>query len=368
VARSSESAGTTSSRRSFVWFADRSDRILLLFDAHKLDISDEFKSCIDQLRGHDDKIRVVLNKSDSIDAQQLMRVHGALMWSLGKVLGTPEVVRVYIGSFWDKPCDPKGIKNKDLFEAEKADLINDLKTLPKNSALRKVNEFIKRVRTARTHAMVIGHLQAEMPMMWGKEDKQQEMIDNLADVFNAVRMSNNVSAGDFPNLAEMQAKLRAYNGSFSDFPKTSKSKILRVDEALNVDIPNLIRQVPGMNDQPEAAANANPFDNTSEPLNINEITTDAKARYELEFANLAAGASSVGGGQVAPHFQSLAPEVAREGLSQIWTLADIDKDGALDCEEFCVGRHLVEFVKSMNNNHNELPPTLPLSLLPSSKY
>ena len=81
------------------WFADRSDLILLLFDAHKLDISDELKEVIETIRPHnDDKIRCVLNKADGVTREQLVRVYGSLMWSMGKIFNSPEVVRVYTGS------------------------------------------------------------------------------------------------------------------------------------------------------------------------------------------------------------------------------------------------------------------------------
>ena len=99
------------------------------------------------LQGYDDKIRVVLNKSDQVNTQQLMRVYGALMWSLGKVISTPEVVRVYIGSFWDQPFLHS--ENRGLFEAESSDLFSDLQSLPRNAALRKLNDLIKRARLAK---------------------------------------------------------------------------------------------------------------------------------------------------------------------------------------------------------------------------
>lgn len=65
--RSYDFTGVTS------WFAAKCDLILLLFDPHKLDISDEFKRVISSLRGHDDKIRIVLNKADQIDTQQVRK-------------------------------------------------------------------------------------------------------------------------------------------------------------------------------------------------------------------------------------------------------------------------------------------------------
>lgn len=56
------------------WFAERASLILLFFDAHKLDISDELKQVISLLRPFDDKIRIILNKADQVNQRELMRV------------------------------------------------------------------------------------------------------------------------------------------------------------------------------------------------------------------------------------------------------------------------------------------------------
>ena len=39
------------------WFAERADLIIIMFDAHKLDISDELKRVIELMKPHQDKIR-----------------------------------------------------------------------------------------------------------------------------------------------------------------------------------------------------------------------------------------------------------------------------------------------------------------------
>ena len=78
----------------FQWFAERVDRIILLFDANKLDISDEFRRSIEAIHGYEDKVRIVLNKADQVDHQELMRVYGALMWSIAKVINVPECPKV----------------------------------------------------------------------------------------------------------------------------------------------------------------------------------------------------------------------------------------------------------------------------------
>ena len=65
------------------WFAARADRIFLFVDAHKLELSGDFQQIVQMIRSYDDKLRIVLNKTDLCTQQELIRIYGALMWFLG---------------------------------------------------------------------------------------------------------------------------------------------------------------------------------------------------------------------------------------------------------------------------------------------
>ena len=222
------------------WFADRADMIILLFDAHKLDISDEFRRVIDIIKKNQDKIRVVLNKSDLVSTQQLMRVYGALMWSLGKVLGTPEVNRVFIGSFWDRPFQYDEMRK--LFEAEHEDLFNNIQTLPRTAAVRKLNEMIKRARLAKVQMYILHQLRNEMPSLFGKQSKKDQLLENLDQVFNGIHKARQIPVGDFPKVKTMRERLEEYD--FTRFPKLNQQLIDAVDEMLAIDISRIMKMLP----------------------------------------------------------------------------------------------------------------------------
>nr|XP_009779289.1 PREDICTED: EH domain-containing protein 1-like [Nicotiana sylvestris] len=170
-----------------------------------------------------------------------MRVYGALMWSLGRVLNTPEVTRVYIGSFNDRPINeaPTGPVGKELFEKEQDDLLSDLKNIPKKACDRRINEFVKRARAAKIHAYIISHLKKEMPAMMGKAKKQKRLIDNLEDEFVKIQKEHHLPAGDFPNVEHFREVLSGY--SIDKFEKLKPKLIQAVDDMLGYDIPELLK-------------------------------------------------------------------------------------------------------------------------------
>jgi len=221
------------------WFAERADLIIVMFDAHKLDISDELKGVMEMMIPHLDKVRVVLNKADSISTQQLMRVYGALMWSLGKVMNTPEVCRVYMGSFWDAPL--QNLEQAELLQREEMDLLQDIMNLPQQAVMRKINELVKRARSVKVHAYLIHYLRKQLPYTWGKRDKQKRLIGRLESEMLAAARRYGLPKGDFPAIGPFRQALNEIK-DLSEFPKLDKKLVREMDKVFSVDIPELLER------------------------------------------------------------------------------------------------------------------------------
>lgn len=358
------------------WFAERVDRIILLFDAHKLDISDEFRRSIEALRGHDDKIRIVLNKADMIDHQQLMRVYGALMWSLGKVLGTPEVARVYIGSFWDQPL--RYDVNRRLFEDEEQDLFRDLQSLPRNAALRKLNDLIKRARLAKVHAYIIAALRKDMPSMFGKDSKKKELIKNLGNIYEQIQREYQISPGDFPDIKKMQEQLAHHD--FTKFHPIRPKLLETVDKMLADDIARLMAQIPQEEEVTGTelgTVKGGAFKNIEDTISpfgykrgegvdagageMEWVVNKDRLKYDTIFDTLGPVDGKVTGAMAkAEMVKSKLPNAV---LGKIWKLSDLDKDGFLDADEFALAMHLI----NVKLDGHDIPTELPEHLVPPKK-
>lgn len=106
------------------WFIDRADLIFLVFDPTKLDVGGELEMLFKQMKGRESQIRLILNKADSLSNQDLMRVYGALFWSMAPLINATEPPRVYVSSFW--PQDYAVDTSRQLFMKEEISLLEDL--------------------------------------------------------------------------------------------------------------------------------------------------------------------------------------------------------------------------------------------------
>eukprot|EP01061_Rhynchopus_euleeides_P009971 TRINITY_DN19295_c0_g1_i1.p1 TRINITY_DN19295_c0_g1~~TRINITY_DN19295_c0_g1_i1.p1 ORF type:complete len:567 (+),score=248.34 TRINITY_DN19295_c0_g1_i1:57-1757(+) len=188
-----EAAGEIHSRRyDYIkvskWFVERSDLIFVLFDPTKLDAGIELKMLFKHaLKGNESKIRIILNKADSIGSQELMRVYGSLFWNLSNMINATEPPRVFVGSFWDKPYRPG--TNHALFTEEKSDLLYDLtEIVPLQSLDKRVTSVLRRAKQVLVHALVCGMLKRNLPKFFGKDKAKKEAIENIQKTFQEVQL------------------------------------------------------------------------------------------------------------------------------------------------------------------------------------
>uniref|UniRef100_H3A0I7 Sarcalumenin n=1 Tax=Latimeria chalumnae TaxID=7897 RepID=H3A0I7_LATCH len=185
------------------WFIDRADLIFVVFDPTKLDVGLELEMLFRQLKGRESQIRIILNKADSLATQELMRVYGALFWSLAPLINVTEPPRVYVSSFWPYEYNPE--THKDLFLKEEISLLEDLNQVIENRLENKIAFIRQHAIRVRIHALLVDrYLQTFKDKMTFFSDAELVFNEIVEDpdkfyIFKSILAKTNVSKFDLPN-------------------------------------------------------------------------------------------------------------------------------------------------------------------------
>ena len=133
-----------------------------------MDIGPETEAILDQLKGRESQVRIILNKADEITSSELLKIQNNLVWNLSPNLASLEppryvkffcnllerivskyyffFFRLYAGSFWSHPY--KAQAPKELLQNQEASLLRDIRDA--------INKRVEnRISTARRFAVRI---------------------------------------------------------------------------------------------------------------------------------------------------------------------------------------------------------------------
>lgn len=212
----------------------------------------------------------------------------------------------------------------------------------------------------------------------------------MPSVFRSVMKKHNLSPGDFPDITDFQYKLAEQD--FTKFHHVKQKLVDDVESVLSLDFPRLMEALPRLdqsistNDQEFKGYNgagsgvtygqvsyksAEPDWNTeTEESNVpNPFSDNNNTYWSLEsyvdryVPSFHASSKNgfVSGAAAKGILTSSGLAVA--SLRKIWDLADIDKDGQLDLNEFVIALYLSDIVKG----GHPLPNVLSDDMIPPDK-
>ncbi|XP_037621033.1 sarcalumenin-like isoform X3 [Sebastes umbrosus] len=234
------------------WFIDRADLIFQVFDPTKLDVGGELEMLFKQMKGRESQIRLILNKADSLTTQDLMRVYGALFWSMAPLINVTEPPRVYVSSFW--PQDYSVDTSRGLFMKEETSLLEDLNQVIENQMENKIAFIRQHGIRVRIHALLVDrYLQTFSDKLGWFSDSHEVFQDIVNDpdkyyIFKSILAKTNVSKFDLPNKEAYQDffgvnPVSSFKQLSSHCSWTGGCLLEKLERAISYELPALLSSV-----------------------------------------------------------------------------------------------------------------------------
>ncbi|XP_062420673.1 sarcalumenin-like [Pungitius pungitius] len=249
------------------WFIDRADLIFQVFDPTKLDVGSELEMLFRQMKGRESQIRLILNKADSLSTQDLMRVYGALFWSMAPLINVTEPPRVYVSSFW--PQDYAADTSRELFMKEETSLLEDLNQVIENQMENKIAFIRQHAIRVRIHALLVDrYLQTYHDKLGWFSDPHEVLRDIVDDpdkyyIFKSILAKTNVSKFDLPNKEAYQDffgvnPVSSFKQLSSHCSWTGGCLLEKIERTISHELPALLGSASKAAEAPAKAAPAPP--------------------------------------------------------------------------------------------------------------
>uniref|UniRef100_A0A0K0F5M2 Dynamin_N domain-containing protein n=1 Tax=Strongyloides venezuelensis TaxID=75913 RepID=A0A0K0F5M2_STRVS len=218
------------------YFCQRVEMIVVLFDVNRLG------SCVPKimklLEPFKEKIKVILNKSDTISPDSLLKVRENLLWQLAKVINTYDIVNLYYGSYWDYDYDETfmtTIIKKDQKEFEK-----DINEFAKHFKNTRIGQIQKRARKIRfyyhLHSLFLKkHFRIKQKKDWAKTITAAE-FKNIAKVLVDTQITTECNV---PPVEEWTSGVKKLN-DLKSWKTVDKILDSQLEEFINKDLNSII--------------------------------------------------------------------------------------------------------------------------------
>eukprot|EP00095_Tigriopus_kingsejongensis_P011320 maker-scaffold1444_size41037-snap-gene-0.7 protein:Tk11320 transcript:maker-scaffold1444_size41037-snap-gene-0.7-mRNA-1 annotation:"sarcalumenin isoform x2" len=231
------------------WFIDHADLILLIYDYAKLDIGPETEALLDQLKGRESQVRIILNKADEITAEELLKIQSSLVWNVSPLMASLEPPIMYAGSFWSKTY--KAGAPKRLLKAQENALLTDIREAIDQRVENRIATARRFAVRVRNHAkMVDCYLTTyynQKGLFSDKSGVAQAIINHPEKyhIYEGISTMTNISRYDLPDPQTYKVFFNLH--SLYDFPSLQSTctffrgcPINKLDTAIAYDLPELL--------------------------------------------------------------------------------------------------------------------------------